>query len=304
MSRSLKSSVIIAVMVACAAANGLADSTSASNDMDLARQPETRALVKNGTVFVSMRPIFEFLGAKVVYDKGTISATKGDVACTLTLGTKDADVNGKVVKLTAAPFLLDGVTMVPLRCVGEAMGAQIEWRPTSSGGQATVALKDRSLALELSQSFTDRSLAKYASLRGKRLSALGDLDAWGRVVSEALRLNEAGAWRAASRLMDPLYEQSRRREKRLREVDPLLRACYPELMAQLPEANLESRLEITRAFEGFAAERRPWETGLIRSRLRVWERIAKHDSSKEVRTHARAVVSLLRDMEAKHDGQQ
>ena len=45
----------------------------------------------------------------------------------LTVDKKAAKVNGKEVTLDAAPFVVSGRTLVPLRFIGEALGAKIEW---------------------------------------------------------------------------------------------------------------------------------------------------------------------------------
>lgn len=50
----------------------------------------------------------------------------GDVIV-MQLNNKSASVNGKPVTLDVAPFLQDGRTLVPLRFVSEALGAEVKW---------------------------------------------------------------------------------------------------------------------------------------------------------------------------------
>ncbi len=45
----------------------------------------------------------------------------------LTIGSKEAFSSGKVVQLQAAPYLWDGVTMVPMRFICEALGAKVDY---------------------------------------------------------------------------------------------------------------------------------------------------------------------------------
>jgi peptide/nickel transport system substrate-binding protein len=76
-----------------------------------------------------MRAIFEALGAQVHWDDATsvIRAYRREDAIVLQLGNRTAWVNGPERKLDVAPVAIGGRTMVPLRFVAEALGAQVEW---------------------------------------------------------------------------------------------------------------------------------------------------------------------------------
>ncbi|MFB5268650.1 stalk domain-containing protein [Paenibacillus enshidis] len=94
------------------------------------RQAYVQPPVKvKGSVLVPFRALFEALGAKVKWDGATktITATRGGTTLKLTIGSKVAYVNGKAIKLSAAPQLINGVTMVPIRFIGEAFGGMVEW---------------------------------------------------------------------------------------------------------------------------------------------------------------------------------
>ncbi|MDD4664270.1 MAG: copper amine oxidase N-terminal domain-containing protein, partial [Caldisericia bacterium] len=54
-----------------------------------------------------------------------------NIAIQLDIGSTTAWVNGKAVSLTAAPEIVQSRTFVPLRFVGESMGAQIEWEASA-----------------------------------------------------------------------------------------------------------------------------------------------------------------------------
>lgn len=81
---------------------------------------------------IPMRSIFEELGAQVTWDQNTstITATKGNTKILLKIGSKDTKVNNKTVKLDVQPQVQKGVTLIPLRFVSEALGAQVEWNNT------------------------------------------------------------------------------------------------------------------------------------------------------------------------------
>jgi len=78
---------------------------------------------------VALRGIFESLGAQVNWDANTstITATKGASDARLSIGDPRATVNGRTVLLDAPAMILRGSTMVPLRFISEALGADVKW---------------------------------------------------------------------------------------------------------------------------------------------------------------------------------
>ncbi|WP_370881036.1 stalk domain-containing protein [Paenibacillus brasilensis] len=82
----------------------------------------------SGSMLVPFRAVFEALGAKVKWDGATktVTATKGNTTIKLTVGSRDAYINGKLVRLNAAPRLINGKVMVPIRFVSEALGAKVK----------------------------------------------------------------------------------------------------------------------------------------------------------------------------------
>jgi hypothetical protein len=86
-------------------------------------------IVRNGTTLVPMRDIFEALGATVVWDAGTqeINAQKDNTRIWLQIGNRTARVDRNQQWLSYAPVLERGSTLVPLRFVSEALGAQVHW---------------------------------------------------------------------------------------------------------------------------------------------------------------------------------
>jgi hypothetical protein len=86
-------------------------------------------VVRNGTTLVPMRDIFEALGATVVWDARTqeINAQKDNKRIWLQIGNRTARVDRNQQWLSYAPVLEHGSTLVPLRFVSEALGAQVNW---------------------------------------------------------------------------------------------------------------------------------------------------------------------------------
>jgi len=87
------------------------------------------AIVSNGAVLVPLKGLFGSLGAQTAWDGAaqTVTATKGDLTIRLTIGSKKAYVGGREVALSVPAAVLRGRTYVPLRFVGEALGADVQW---------------------------------------------------------------------------------------------------------------------------------------------------------------------------------
>ena len=83
----------------------------------------------NGRTMVPLRGIFEGLGAEVKWEAATmtITAKRGDTEVKLTLGDRNAYINGNLNTLDVPPAKVSGRTMVPLRFVGEAFKAEVKW---------------------------------------------------------------------------------------------------------------------------------------------------------------------------------
>lgn len=90
-------------------------------------------LMENGRVFLPFRFIGEVLGAEVGYHKDTqqVEFRLGSTHLVLTIDRRSALVNGRQEELDAAPRLVNGSTLVPVRVVSEYLGAQVDWDPDS-----------------------------------------------------------------------------------------------------------------------------------------------------------------------------
>jgi hypothetical protein len=88
----------------------------------------------NGRVLVPLRGVMEKLGAYVGYQPSTktVTATKSGIDVTLRLGERAAVVNNRTVTLDVPAQEFRGSTMVPLRFVGEALGAEVRWNAETS----------------------------------------------------------------------------------------------------------------------------------------------------------------------------
>lgn len=86
-------------------------------------------LILNGRTLVPLRGIFEAMGAEVNYDpqKRTITGTRGASSLFLTLGSKNAVINGQNLMLDVPPQIIGDRAFVPARLIAESLGASVEW---------------------------------------------------------------------------------------------------------------------------------------------------------------------------------
>lgn len=94
-------------------------------EIDMATSP----LIVNQVTYVPLRGIFEKMDVKLKWDVPTRSviATKGETSIILNSVTGQTTVNGTVIPSDQKPISLRGSMMVPLRLIGETMGAGVKW---------------------------------------------------------------------------------------------------------------------------------------------------------------------------------
>src|SRR5581483_6614838 len=76
--------------------------------------------------------IFEQLGASVVYQNGTINATRGQRTISLTIGSTQATVDGQPQIVDVAPFIVGATTYVPLRFIAQSLGATVNYNSSTN----------------------------------------------------------------------------------------------------------------------------------------------------------------------------
>jgi hypothetical protein len=84
----------------------------------------------SGRVLIPLRAVVESLGADIRWDGATqtVRGSKGSREFSLQIGSRNVIVNGGATMLDVPAQLVSGTTMVPLRFVAEALGAEVEWR--------------------------------------------------------------------------------------------------------------------------------------------------------------------------------
>ena len=161
--------------------------------------------IQNGRVLVPMRAIFEALGADVTWDASTqtVTATEGDTSVSLVIGQNTATVGEDEDNLDVPAQIVNGSTVVPLRFVSEAMGAQVSWEAgqnqvvvnaavTNTGGALPATLsgnliEDGSTSVQpLAQELATAFMAKYP---GVNITIAGGGSGVGIADAEAGKVN-------------------------------------------------------------------------------------------------------------------
>ena len=83
---------------------------------------------------VPLRAIGEALGAKIDWHEGTrtVRFTKGEKEVLFVIDQTTALVNGKMMEMDTSPLIKNSRTLLPLRYVGEFLGAEVDWLGQSS----------------------------------------------------------------------------------------------------------------------------------------------------------------------------
>lgn len=117
----------------------LASSTTAADDsikliVNVQQiQPDVPPQTIDGRTMVPVRWVGEALGAKVDWNEANQTVLINSSADQITSKSDQIQliVNGKVVQPDVAPRVIDGRTLVPVRWVAEALGAQVDWNETA-----------------------------------------------------------------------------------------------------------------------------------------------------------------------------
>jgi len=123
----------MAVMAVIVSTGARAQDIRVTVDGELVQFQDLGPQQVNGRTLVPVRGVLEKLGANVSYN----SATRGVVASTptidiqLTIGSTIAIVNANNVTLDVPAQTINDHTFVPLRFLGEALGAEINWDPAT-----------------------------------------------------------------------------------------------------------------------------------------------------------------------------
>ncbi|RYG21812.1 copper amine oxidase N-terminal domain-containing protein, partial [bacterium] len=126
-----KTTLILASLAAVSVAN--AQDISVTLDGQPVRFSGQQPVMVNNSVLVPLRGVFEEMGARVLWnqERQQVTAIKGDKTIRLVIGERFADIDGRAVRLNTPAQVRNGSTIVPLRFLSEALGAQVRWNPNN-----------------------------------------------------------------------------------------------------------------------------------------------------------------------------
>lgn len=127
MTRPIK--VGFAAIFLAAAAIAAAQQIAVQVDGQSVYFPGAQPQYVNGRVLVPLRGIFQHMGATVDWNPQTqmVTARRNGTDVELRIGDRQALVNGTTMNLDVPAMIVRGSTMVPIRFVSEALGAQVGW---------------------------------------------------------------------------------------------------------------------------------------------------------------------------------
>ncbi|MBP3961507.1 DUF5050 domain-containing protein [Paenibacillus lignilyticus] len=89
---------------------------------------DTEPMNDHGTVFVPLRFVADELGGRITsWSNKEVTVTKGTATIRMKIGSKTIMINEAQLELQAAPKLIDGRTLVPLRVLSEVFGATVQY---------------------------------------------------------------------------------------------------------------------------------------------------------------------------------
>ncbi|MBQ9134034.1 MAG: family 43 glycosylhydrolase [Clostridia bacterium] len=96
-------------------------------------------IIRNERTMLPVRYVAEALGATIGWDGATSTATltTADTEIKITVGAKDAIVNGKSVALDSPAFIENDRTYMPVRFVAETLGGTVAWDGATSTATIT-----------------------------------------------------------------------------------------------------------------------------------------------------------------------
>lgn len=141
--------IILVLLIVAVASNAAATSPIRMYYQDREVVMDVPPDIKDGTTVIPVRVISESMGYAVNWDSATREVTVSGQEKEIKLRINDmtAVINGKPQHLLRPAEVINGRTMIPLRFVSEAMGAQVQWDGTKRQIHITQSSKPASKPL-------------------------------------------------------------------------------------------------------------------------------------------------------------
>lgn len=154
----MKKFIALCAITALTAVPVLAD--SAVNVYVNDKKVEQGGIILDSRTMVGVRGVFEELGYTAEWDANTKTATLTNdadgVVITLTNGNSGFTVNDKTITPDVPQQIVNDRFVLPLRAVGEAIGAEVEWDNASKTAYIKVAAEATDKATDKTTDETDK----------------------------------------------------------------------------------------------------------------------------------------------------
>lgn len=97
--------------------------------VDFDKYDGVKPVIENNRTLAPLRAVSEAFGADVLWeaDTETITVSKDETKIVMQIGEKKAYVNNEAVTIDAAPKIVNGRTLVPIRFIAEAFDLGVAW---------------------------------------------------------------------------------------------------------------------------------------------------------------------------------
>jgi LysM repeat protein len=139
----------------------------------------------NGVTYIPIRGVTEVLGGEVWWNSETKTAgiNKGNAKIAFVIGDNNARVNGEKVSMDPS-FITNGITMVPLRFIGESLGMTVSWNQA----EKTVELFSQPSTHEVKEGDTLFKLSNQYGLTIDKLKSINNLSSDNIYVGQILKV--------------------------------------------------------------------------------------------------------------------
>ena len=128
MKKFIMTAITAAIMLTVPAIAAEGDSITVYSNGNLVAD---KGIIVEGRTLVPVRGVFEYMGYEVEWDNDTKTATltneKKETVITLTNGKETFTVNDTIITPEVPQQIIDGKFMLPLRAIGEAVNAKVDW---------------------------------------------------------------------------------------------------------------------------------------------------------------------------------
>lgn len=128
MKRFIMTAITAAMMLTVPAIAAEGDSVTVYSNGNLVAD---KGIIVEGRTLVPVRGVFEYMGYEVEWDNDTKTATltssDNETVITLTNGESTFTVNDTAITPDVPQQIIDSRFMLPLRAVGEAVNAEVDW---------------------------------------------------------------------------------------------------------------------------------------------------------------------------------